>query len=183
MSWSTACRKCVFPFALCPCAGPDAPLGTIAWVSGSLRFAADGEVGASGSDGGVRVPLAAAMVTSGCCWRCASDVVGWNALRAAGVVVSLSPSPAFPPRSIGRGGPESSAGAYADSILLAWTSRDCSLQGWARGWRCQVDLRWWKCSDEPLEREAPAPRNAAECHKENVPSVFIADDLSLSSAL
>jgi hypothetical protein len=108
----------VFPFALCPCAGPDAPLGTIAWVPGSLRFVADGEVGASGSDGGVRVPLAAAMMTSGCCWRCARDVVGWNALRAAGVVVSLSPSPAFPPRSIGRGGPESSAGAYADPILL-----------------------------------------------------------------
>jgi len=30
-----------------------------------LRFAAEGELGAGGSDGGVRVPLAAAMVTFG----------------------------------------------------------------------------------------------------------------------
>lgn len=53
---------------------------------------AEGELGAGGSDGGVRVPLAAVMVTFGCCWRCAMDAVGWNALRAARVVLSLSAS-------------------------------------------------------------------------------------------
>jgi hypothetical protein len=36
-------------------------LGTVPWLSASLRFATDGDVGAGGSDGGVRVPLAVAV--------------------------------------------------------------------------------------------------------------------------
>jgi hypothetical protein len=92
MSPRTACRERVVSFAPSPCAGVDAPLAAMAWGSASLRFEAEGELGAGGSDGGVRVPLAAAMVTFAGCWRCASDAVGWNALRTARVVLSRSPS-------------------------------------------------------------------------------------------
>lgn len=92
MSANTACRERALALALSPGAGVDAPLTAMAGRSASFRLAAAGELGAWGSDGGERVPLAAAMVTLGCCWRCASDGVGWNALRAAGVVLRRFPS-------------------------------------------------------------------------------------------
>ena len=95
ISSNAGCRACVLPFAPSPCADVDAPLEAFAGRSASLRFAIDGDegagAGAGGSEGGVRVPLAAAMMTCGCCWRCANDGVGCNALRAAEVVVSRSP--------------------------------------------------------------------------------------------
>lgn len=91
MSCNAACRERVPS----PCADVGAPLGALAWGLASLRFAAEGDWGAGGSVGGVRVPLAAAIVTWGCCLRCASDGVGCNALRAAEVVVSRSPRRAF----------------------------------------------------------------------------------------
>lgn len=52
------------PLTDCPWGGRDAPLAANATelVAMCLRFARDGDVGAGGSDGGVRVPLAA-MVT------------------------------------------------------------------------------------------------------------------------
>jgi hypothetical protein len=84
--------------------------------------------------------------------------VGWNALRAAEVVVSLSPSPAFPPRGIGKSGPENLEGAYVNVTLLARTRRYL-VEGRVRCWRLlQVALLWWECSDGPLEREVLAPR-------------------------
>jgi hypothetical protein len=57
----------------CPCADTDAPLATIELVAACLRFARDGDVGACGRDGGVRVPLAAMVMVKreACDSRCA----------------------------------------------------------------------------------------------------------------
>lgn len=60
----------------CPCADTDAPLATIDLVAACLRFASDGDCGAGGSVGGVRVPLAAMVMVKREVSRCASDVVG-----------------------------------------------------------------------------------------------------------
>jgi hypothetical protein len=90
MSSSSACSEYVLPAADCPCADTDAPLGTIGPVASCFRFTSDGDAGAGGSDGGVRVPLAAMVIAGMRCSRCASDVVGVNASRAAAVVVSRS---------------------------------------------------------------------------------------------
>lgn len=50
----------LFPFAT------GAPLDKVAFsVSARFRFASDGDMGAWGSDGGVRVPLVEAMVSDG----------------------------------------------------------------------------------------------------------------------
>jgi hypothetical protein len=87
MSSSSACSEYVMPAADCPCADTDAPLGTIGPVASCLRFANDGDAGAGGSDGGVRVPLAAMVIAGMRCSRCASGVVGVDASRAAAVVV------------------------------------------------------------------------------------------------
>lgn len=92
----TACRGYAFPFAIVPCADGDAPLGTMARVPVSFRFATDGEAGAGGSDGGVRVPLAVAMVTTGAVGDARVMPLGVERASAAAVVVRLSPSPPFP---------------------------------------------------------------------------------------
>jgi hypothetical protein len=77
----------------CPCAGPDAPLATIELVAACFRFAMDGDVGAGGRAGGVRVPLAAMVMVI----RDARDVVGVERAQAAEVVASsVSASPTFP---------------------------------------------------------------------------------------
>ena len=53
------------PFEASFCAAADAPLESTTAVSACLRLATDGDSGAVGSEGGVRVPLAAAMVMKG----------------------------------------------------------------------------------------------------------------------
>ena len=63
------------PLAILPRAVVDAPLGRLASVSVRLRFAIEGDVGAGGSDGGVRAPLATAMVM-------AAAVRDWERWRA-----------------------------------------------------------------------------------------------------
>ena len=83
MSPITACRGGAFPFTAGACVGVDAPLVAIARVSSSLRFAADGDAGAGGSDGGVRVPLAAAMVTLGLLFGDAR-VMPWDGTTRSG---------------------------------------------------------------------------------------------------
>ena len=99
-------------------------------------------MGAGGRVGGVRVPLAAAMVSGGWCWGCARDGVGWNALRAAGGVVSRSSSAAFPRRdSAGRDANNSwknkNSGLGADGHEMGL----CDAQG-AGIWRWMVLENW-----------------------------------------
>jgi hypothetical protein len=96
MSWSTVCSEYVLLSAGCPCADPNAPLATIELVAACFRFAMDGDVGAGGRAGGVRVPLAAMMMVQRAI-RDARDVVGVERAQAAKVVASsLSASPTFP---------------------------------------------------------------------------------------
>lgn len=61
----TDCSEWLASSAVLVAAAVDAPLDTIASVSERFRFASDGDAGAGGSEGGVRVPLAAAMVMMG----------------------------------------------------------------------------------------------------------------------
>jgi hypothetical protein len=74
----------------------NAPLETIDLVAACFRFAAEGEVGAGGSDGGVRVPLADIVMVKRAVRDARAMSSAWNALRAAGVVASVSPSLTFP---------------------------------------------------------------------------------------
>jgi hypothetical protein len=62
MSSRTICNVYGVVLVGCPCAGSDAPLDTIELVATCFRFANEGEAGAGGSDGGVRVPLAAMVL-------------------------------------------------------------------------------------------------------------------------
>lgn len=59
---STVCSEYVLLVTDCPCAGTDAPLTTTELVAACFRFARDGDVGAGGREGGVRVPLAAMVM-------------------------------------------------------------------------------------------------------------------------
>lgn len=135
MSRNAACRERVLSWGPSAWTAVGAPLGAFARGLASLRFAAEGDAGAGGSVGGVRVPLAAAMVLAGCCWRCASDGVGWNALRAAGGVVSRSSSLAFPRRDTamrdGEAEKSSRDKAQAEERWLAATRKGAAMGG---GW-------------------------------------------------
>lgn len=59
ISSKTICSVYMLLAVVCPCADTNALFGTIELVATCFRFAADGDAGAGGSDGGVRVPLAA----------------------------------------------------------------------------------------------------------------------------
>jgi hypothetical protein len=63
-------------------AAVDAPLGRDGSVSVRLRFASPGEVGAGGIDGGVRVPLSAAIVIESA--RSRSQVMAWRRATRSG---------------------------------------------------------------------------------------------------
>lgn len=65
MSRNAACRERVLSCGPSAWAAAGVPLGAFARGLASLRFATEGDVGAGGRVGGVRVPLAAAMVD---CW-------------------------------------------------------------------------------------------------------------------
>jgi len=101
MSASAVCSECAAWFAIFAGADTDAPLATCASVSVRFRFASDGDAGAGGSDGGVRAPLAEAMV------------MGVRAVRDAGAMPSRRATRSGPPDSRGAGPGRLNRGARA----------------------------------------------------------------------
>jgi hypothetical protein len=79
-----------------PCADTDAPLETIELAAACFRFARDGDVGAGGSVGGVRTPLAAMVMVKGAVSRCANDAVRKE--RAQLMLVCVVHRQCFPAR-------------------------------------------------------------------------------------
>jgi hypothetical protein len=76
-------------------------------------------VGAGGSDGGVRVPLAAMVMVKVAVRDARTMALAWNALRTAEVVVSASPSPTCPCSDTGKIGLQLGVG-YLVAVECLW---------------------------------------------------------------
>jgi hypothetical protein len=82
----------VLLLADCPCADTDAPVETIELAAACFRFARDGDVGAGGSVGGVRAPLAAMVMVKGA----VRDARAMRSAETRSVVASLCRAPTMP---------------------------------------------------------------------------------------